>query len=194
MKLSLEQALKSLDPQNAEHWTAEGLPRVETVQLLTGDADHTRAAITSFAPMFTQGNPFLGEPEEEIKDPDEIEGLTSIVTAEIQPIEVEVEITDEAKLDGYSNALSALYEQRDELNKVIREIENERDKLVVIMDSKITGSVAAATVQGYLASQRAILEKRGATQKAIASSGVDLGELAKAIAPAPIDASRKRRP
>ena len=194
MKLSLEQALKSLDPQNAEHWTAEGLPRVETVQLLTGDADHTRAAITASAPMFTQGNPFLGEPEEEIKDPDEIEGLTSIVTAEIQPIEVEVEITDEAKLDGYSNALSALYEQRNELNKVIREIENERDKLVVIMDAKITNKSTAATVQGYLASQRAILEKRGATQKAIASSGVDLGELAKAIAPAPIDASRKRRP
>lgn len=193
MKLSLEQALKSLDPQNAEHWTAEGLPRVETVQLLTGNVDHTRAAITSFAPMFTQGNPFLGEPEEEVKDPDEIEGLTSVVTAELQPIEVEVEITDEAKLDGYSNALATLYNERDGLNKVIREIENERDKLVVIMDSKITGSVAAATVQGYLASQRAILEKRGATQKAIVSSGVDLSELAKAIAPAPIDASRKRR-
>lgn len=193
MKLSLEAALKSLSPDNAEHWTAEGLPRVETVQLLTGNVDHTRAFITAFAPMFTQGNPFLGTEEAEIKDPDEIEGLTAIVAEEIKATEVEVEVTDEAKLDGYSNALSALYEQRNELNKVIREIENERDKLVVIMDAKITNKSAAATVQGYLASQRAILEKRGATQKAIASSGVDLGELSRAIAPAPIDAIRKNK-
>lgn len=193
MKLSLEQALKSLDPQNAEHWTAEGLPRVETVQLLTGDADHTRAAITSFAPMFTQGNPFLGVEEDEVKDPEEIEGLTAVVAEEVKAAEIEVEITDEAKLDSYSNALSALYDEREELNKVIRQIENERDKLVVIMDSKITASSNSNMIQGYLASQRGILEKRGATQRAIVSSGVDLSELAKAIAPAPIDASRKRK-
>lgn len=194
MKLSLEAALKSLSPDNAEHWTAEGLPRVETIQLLTGNVDHTRAFITAFAPMFTQGNPFLGNEEDEVKDPEEIEGLTSVVAEEVRATtEVEVEVTDEVKLDGYSNALSALYEQRNELNKAIREIENERDKLVVIMDAKITNKSAAATVQGYLASQRTILEKRGATQKAISSSGVDLGELARAIAPAPIDAIRKKR-
>jgi hypothetical protein len=127
-------------------------------------------------------------------NPFNIDSAYSVCVAEeVKDAEIEDEESDQDKLDGYSNALSALYDEREELNKVIRQIENERDKLVVIMDSKITASSNSNMIQGYLASQRGILEKRGATQRAIVSSGVDLSELAKAIAPAPIDASRKRK-
>jgi len=48
--MDLRQALDQLDPANDEHWTADGLPRMDALVAILGDATITRAAVTAAAP------------------------------------------------------------------------------------------------------------------------------------------------
>lgn len=66
--MNIKQALTTLDPSNDDHWTSDGLPRVETVAGLVG-GDVTRKNITDAAPSFLrpQGSGFdpVGAPTPE---------------------------------------------------------------------------------------------------------------------------------
>ena len=191
MKVSLGDALLALDVSNDNHWTAEGLPRVETIQALTGESTD-RKKISAFAPAFNRSNPSLEPVDEIVKTADELPGVTTAQNS--QGIEAEIdtdEASDEEQLHAYNVGLESLYKQRDELISAIQRIEQARDIIVMRLDDKIADNTPS-TIQGYLASQRKHLESRGLVQKQIVESGVDLGALQKAIAPAPIDAKRRR--
>lgn len=60
MKMSLLAALAQLDPSNDNHWTGEGLPRLDTVKFMTGDSTVTREAVTQAAPGLTRATPLQG--------------------------------------------------------------------------------------------------------------------------------------
>jgi len=47
------EAVRGLNPQNDEHWTADGLPRLDAVENLLG-SDVSRKAVTNAAPDFTR--------------------------------------------------------------------------------------------------------------------------------------------
>jgi hypothetical protein len=49
------EAVKSLDPANDEHWTSDGLPRLDAVENLLG-AGVTRKQVTNAAPDFNRGH------------------------------------------------------------------------------------------------------------------------------------------
>lgn len=51
---SLLDVLKRLDPDNEEHWTADGFPKVDVVQELSGDNMVNRAQITEAAPLLSR--------------------------------------------------------------------------------------------------------------------------------------------
>ena len=63
--MSIQTALELLDPANDEHWTADGLPRVDVVAELLGDSNVKRSDITDAAPNFTRES--AAKPQE---DPD----------------------------------------------------------------------------------------------------------------------------
>lgn len=50
----IRDALKKLDPSNANHWTGDKLPRLETVKLMAGDQSVTREQVDTAAPGFTK--------------------------------------------------------------------------------------------------------------------------------------------
>jgi hypothetical protein len=52
--LSIEDALKQLDPKNNDHWTADGLPRIDAVRSLTGDQTIGREAVEKASPGFNR--------------------------------------------------------------------------------------------------------------------------------------------
>jgi hypothetical protein len=54
MTTQIQAALSKLDVNNDNHWTGDGLPRVETVRMLASDQSLTREAITLAAPEFTR--------------------------------------------------------------------------------------------------------------------------------------------
>lgn len=49
-------AVRQLDVNNDNHWTADGLPRLDTVKLLAGDQSLDRNAVESAAPGFKRAN------------------------------------------------------------------------------------------------------------------------------------------
>lgn len=51
---AIQDALNRLDPTNENHWTADGLPKVETVRFLAGDQNITREQIQKTDPQFTR--------------------------------------------------------------------------------------------------------------------------------------------
>jgi hypothetical protein len=54
MTKAIQEALRQLDPNNENHWTADGLPRLDTVKLLAGDSGITREHVTAAAPGYTR--------------------------------------------------------------------------------------------------------------------------------------------
>lgn len=54
-------ALGQLDIKNDNHWTSEGLPKVDTVKFLSGISTLTRDDITKAAPSFSRHSPALGD-------------------------------------------------------------------------------------------------------------------------------------
>ncbi len=76
MKMTLAEALDELDIDNDEHWTADGLPRLDTLEEYMGTKP-ARAAVKAAAPHFSRTNPQLasildadGEaPETALDDP-----------------------------------------------------------------------------------------------------------------------------
>jgi hypothetical protein len=47
-------AVKKLDPNNDNHWTADGLPRIDTVRMLASDTSLTREQVDKIAPAFNR--------------------------------------------------------------------------------------------------------------------------------------------
>ncbi len=54
MSTAIQQALSQLDPNNDNHWTQDGSPRIETVKFLSGDPSITREVIASEFPNFNR--------------------------------------------------------------------------------------------------------------------------------------------
>lgn len=51
---AIQAALKQLDPANNDHWTADGLARIDTVKALSGDTSLNREALEKAMPGFTR--------------------------------------------------------------------------------------------------------------------------------------------
>lgn len=62
MSQAILTALKSLDIGNDNHWTADNLPRLDTVKMLAGDQTVTRDTVNSAAPGFNRENAATYEP------------------------------------------------------------------------------------------------------------------------------------
>lgn len=54
MSQKILDALKALDVANDNHWTADGLPRLDTVKMLAADPTLSREAVDTAAPGFTR--------------------------------------------------------------------------------------------------------------------------------------------
>ena len=101
--MNIKQALTTLDVENDDHWTADGLPRVETVAALVG-GDVTRRDITNAAPMFMRtpgeteetGAPTENPQETGSPEPEKPEETGSPVAEKIEAGAPEPEKTEEA--------------------------------------------------------------------------------------------------
>lgn len=62
--MTLAEAIAALDPANDDHWTADGLPRMDAIMELTGDPSITRKHVTDAAPQLTRSNAAAAVPAE----------------------------------------------------------------------------------------------------------------------------------
>jgi hypothetical protein len=58
---AIREALSKLDILNDNHWTADGLPRLEPVRMLVGNQSLSREEVTKAAPGFSRQTPKLDD-------------------------------------------------------------------------------------------------------------------------------------
>lgn len=179
-------ALAKLDPANDNHWTSDGLPRIDTVKMLAGDPTLTRETITAEMPNFSRQTAGLVAPTV-APDP---------VSKEPVGI-VETKVVDYEVL--YGEALATLQDAitaRDKLNVVVAEKQNELDDIINARHAAGEASPAMSAVSGYLASQQNVLQERARRHAVLVESGVTLRDIQNLIpqrAPLDVALSGKKR-
>lgn len=144
---TLIEALLELDPDNPNHWTSDGLPKVDALRFATANPSLTRDDITTAAPLFTRDNRVLEElePVEPVKSADPV--LHEAVKQEkaheeqkkvaVATMQIEVKISEalrallEPEKIGDTSSLSdeELKAKREKLSNVVKEIAHTKHAL-----------------------------------------------------------------
>lgn len=144
---TLIEALLELDPENPNHWTSDGLPKVDALRFATANPSLTRDDITTAAPLFTRDNRVLEEPEtvEPVKSADPV--LHEAVKQEkaheeqkkvaVATMQIEVKISEalrallEPEKIGDASSLTdeELKAKREKLSDVVKEIAHTKHAL-----------------------------------------------------------------
>lgn len=198
------EALLGLSPSNDEHWTADGLPRLDAVENLLG-ANVTRKQLTNAAPDFnramaqsvvdeavSQGDteqPGADKAEPDVDPPShEVLDETDTVTVDLgepddfDPL-AEGPGDEEAELD------EAIQEAQDRVSALQRALE--RDKLALAEAEQALANAIKVKNSAFppLSAAEAIQQfQRNEHEKRAAARGVVLGPVA-----SPIDAALKAR-
>jgi hypothetical protein len=123
--VTIQKALTELDSSNNDHWTDDGLPRVEVIQVLLKDPSITRKDIRAAAPTFSRATTDTTEPEDiQPGDPVVEAKNTTIVEPDAEQLQHE---------DGYN------LDPKDPLSDAAR---LDPDQLKEVMAARITAAEA----------------------------------------------------
>lgn len=170
MKKIIE-ALKALDPQDDTHWTADGLPRVDVVEGLVGEPV-TRQSITDAVAGFTRSNPVVPDVAQE--------------EAQEDPL-----VQIEAKIAELDSLLAQGRSARDKWAKYVADLSSQRDLLLAEKEKMTPKASHIHSVKAYLSRNEEQRERRAEIRKQLVDQGVNLRQLQKMTAPAPIDQRRR---
>ena len=195
------EALRKLDVNNDNHWTADGLPRIDTVRMIAGNQALTREMITAEMPEFSRQTASLGAsvavpvapvvldvPVESVEKPTE-------PVAEVAP-PVKEDVRDfEAEILAAQQELHEALVARNEAQRLVEEKQNAMDEVISAQHAYAIQTPVEVAVQGYLASQKELLTERGRRSQVLREKGVTLADIQDLIpqkAPIDIALSRKR--
>lgn len=142
MKERIYEVLPQLDPENENHWTADGLPRIETVEALVGDKV-TRSEIREAAPYFNRKHPSFDQPvidegSTNIWDAPELTGDGSEVETqepeqtEVKATEDPVVVIEEATLEQADHAVEVAMENVAKAQATLVKVQKWRDGIAVL--------------------------------------------------------------
>lgn len=219
MSKNITDALSKLDPANDNHWTQDGLPRLDTIKILSGDPSLTRELVTGAYPDFnretaraaagtaqagagtTPAAPTEGTP------PAPASAATATETqppAPPAPPESDLPVLNPPAVAEASNeqadllvrieeAKVNLSDRQDALQLAKQELVDAQNEVARLeAQLKESSPTNSSTIMDYLARQRQNLEDRGARKQLIKESGLDLKQLAKDLK-SPLDAAMERK-
>lgn len=194
------EALAKLDVNNDNHWTADGLPRIDTVRMIAGNQALTREMITAEMPEFSRQTASLGAsvaapvvpvvpvaPVEQPKEEEEVAEVSPPVEEPVRDFEDELVVAQQELHD----AIAA----RNEAQRLVDEKQNAMDEVISAQHAYADQTPIEVAVQGYLASQKELLTERGRRSQVLREKGVTLADIQDLIpqkAPIDIALSRKR--
>ncbi len=192
MNQKLLDALKQLDVTNDNHWTVDGLPRLETVRILTAEPSLSREELTKAVPGFSRASALAGASMDEQKEAAQMK----------PPAPLEEDMPKVEQVERARPVLTLLEEEMQklaELDGVVNEVAQARAAQQAVVDKIIKENVKALSDDfatsnaAYLASQKKQLEIRAGRIKMVRESGVNLAELNKMVSKAPIDNAMARK-
>jgi hypothetical protein len=187
---SISQALQQLSQDNDNHWTADGLPRIETLKFLTGDSTITRESINEIAPGFTRASVLSATILPPVTETVVTDALTSNEVSEIAAKSDEVSLDEILEIE--QQLLEDLTNDKLKLDQLIKE----KTKLITDLSDAVAKQNGIVTSQDairmYLANQQEVLVERAERMKMIKNSGLNLKELASSLK-SPLDTAITRR-
>ena len=219
MSKQIKDALAKLDPANSNHWTDDGLPRMDTIKILSGDPSLTREQVTTAAPEFNReaalaalqgaGVPAAttappvtdsapAAPVQAASGADDAAPPAPPATNEdlpvFEPAPLAMDSDDQPTLE--SKIEEAKLYLSDALNEVQRWKENAEmaQNAIADLEAKLVENRGGSNnaVGGYLERQKQNLEQRAARKFLIKDSGLDLKQLTKDLQ-SPVDAAMRRK-
>lgn len=206
----IKQALLKLDPANDNHWTADGIPRLETVRQLVGDNTVDRISINAALPGFFRATAakFLGGQgttgehvnaapaapvvAQTVTQPQE--PTVQTVPAVEQPVDGNIEPDWDAIVENERRLLAPLDEA---LKKAKRDYDAQVKRVDLAMDAKSAAQGKpdpTGSIMGYLQSRQKQLQHRADQTIALREAGYTPKSLQELIPKrAPIDQVRSRK-
>lgn len=155
---NIVRALRKLDVSNDDHWTGEGLPRLDVVAELTKQKNVTRSEVNAAAPYFTRENPLF-------KLEDATGELTKAADEEVQPEEID-ETSDsvlsvlEQQLAEADEQLAVAEAALQKALKVKQEADAARDAILIKRTKNFSQHENQIGIMEFLESQKRAREKR----------------------------------
>ena len=203
-------ALQKLDLQNNEHWTADGLPRIDTVRMFAGNPGLSREDITKAAPDFSRQSPVLNaplpvsaapQPEPQQPNPQPEPPAPSSSSYAQPTIKQANEPSEGVVGDPLERALADAREMMEMARQEVvvaqekyKEAQRVVDDLINEREAGGQGESTMTAVQSYLKSQQGLLNERARRARVLQESGVTLSDI-QALIPqaAPIDEFLRRK-
>jgi len=191
----ITEALLKLDPTNDNHWTTDGLPRIDTVKMLAADQTLTREMITAEVPDFSRQTALLAstqaantppvEPGAQMPEDDKAEELEANVVKDYKNL-------IQAAQEDLQSAIIA----RDEVHALVQEKQDALDSLINEQYAAGEAEHPMTAISGYLQSQQTVLQERARRHAVLIESGVTLRDIQSLIperAPLDIALSSKKK-
>ena len=214
MNQKILDALLKLDINNDEHWTSDGLPRMDVLEGIVGDKSLTRQQVTAAKPGFSRAVAAQAQAQQEQQSQGSTEPSKETAPASAQPPsakapaattpseeenEGEVEDSEDSEVAEARKALAEAQAELDELTAERAKVEKahvakmqEVDKLTDALEALVGKETTGDAIQGYLARQRQNLAERAERMKEIRDSGVNIGEITRGLK-SPLDAAMTRK-
>ena len=213
---TLIESLKKLDVNNDNHWTADGLPRLDTVRMLASDAGLTRDKLDAAAPGFTRSTaatweapsaPFTKSAQSQAQ-PETGNAQATAQKGETSPAAVSPSVTEQPKedqteqgseVDAYEAAMKEVQaaeantaEKRQAKDKADREFvqaQEAEDAARKKADALRPVETQGSVIQEYLAAQQRDLKAKADLNAKLAEQGIDLKGLTTSVSPSALDAA-----
>jgi hypothetical protein len=196
---TLNAALRQLDPKNDNHWTSDGLPRLETVRLMAGDAHLTREAVTAAAPGFTRGKAVPLQAVAAVAS-EHTTSPTAIAAPAAEQPAAQGELSDDTPATGAEDGVPDeqtepdVPEAEDPIGAATKRVEaasaaqaqanREYSQAVAVLDALLDAAASsgaqetlAQQVGSYHQRQLAALQQRGDQQRRLRDANIDLKAL-----------------
>jgi len=176
--MNLEIAIKSLDPENDEHWTQDGSPRLEILSELTGEKI-TRGAVTKAFPLINRD---FAREKHSISEPENSEIEDAVPEPEISAIEIALD-----------SAEARMHQARANLDKAQKEMSESHvafEIALVEFEKRFPPESNQQKIMAYLDGQKAERARRAGLNTAAIQA------VLKQAAQAPVDRAfaAKRNP
>lgn len=206
--MNIKQALAHLDPANDDHWTADGLPRMDALVDMTADPSITRKLVTDADPQLTrdvalerasgddgdaQSTPSLLEQPlvEPVAVPD-----GGVLAMPLGQVLADPDLTS-AALDEIAAKMQAAIVRRRVVEDELAQLgaKNEMLKRVLIRHERSNPSKGRGTpVQDYLARQREAREEKARRRQAFIDAGMSTKDIIDILRPgSKLDVAMSRR-
>lgn len=176
--MELIEALTELDSENDEHWTAQGLPKMEVLKEMTGVEDMTRSMVDEAAPDYARTHRFdLTVDGSALADPDAGATIDPPAPAPVKGTSEDQEKKDKKALDAIEQLRREVDElriQRGEADRAIKEKEAQLQVIEAAYQASRPRLNHAQVVQAYQRKQIEIRQNAANGQRLAAEAmGLD---------------------